>query len=66
MSWGKLKDIKGAQIVRILNEFSDYVRNIICIHVVAVVFERIRGARTLTKFGCGRSLQQLRYSMLYL
>jgi hypothetical protein len=28
MSWGKLKDIKGAQIVRILNRFSDYVRNI--------------------------------------
>jgi len=50
MSWGKLKDIKGAHFEQIFGLCAKYI----CIHVVAVVFERIKGARTLTQFGCGR------------
>jgi len=43
MSWGKLKDIKGAQIVRILNRFSDYVRNIFAFMLLPWYLRELKG-----------------------
>ena len=40
MLWGKLDDLKSAQIIRIKCEFTVFVRNIFAFTVLPVVFEK--------------------------
>ena len=65
MSWGEFKDIKGAQIMRILNEFSDYVRNIFASILLPWYLKSLEG-ENVNQIRMGAARWQLKYSMLYL